>query len=261
MPVMDLWWDYFFIFLLILVRVASFWVILPVMTQQVPVLTKVGLAAVLSLLMIPLAKEYAIPDNAAGLIMVILTEILVGLTIGFGVNLTFSAVYIAGQLIDIPMGFGMAGVFDPVSGMAVPLITQFHRVLSVLMFFTVNGHHALIYNISRSFDLIPIGKPIFDGNLPTLLLEGLAEVFYLGLRIAFPFIAAIFLADVALGIASRAVPQINALIMGFPIKILLGFIVYFLYIPIFIGILMQLFGNYGLFNQLMRSTIERLGGY
>ncbi len=175
-------------------------------------------------------------SNFVGYAFVIIKEFLVGMALGFVSYLIFTAVYLAGQIIDTKIGFGMVNILDPVSNIQVPVTANLYFTVSMLVFLMLKGHHMLIKALCDSFYLIPIGKAVWTDGLTAQVARTFSDVFILGLKISAPIIATILVTDVALGIISRTVPQINVFFVGMPVKILLGMVVMILTIPLFIYI-------------------------
>jgi len=195
--------------------------------------------------------------DPVGYLLLLGGELLIGAFLGFIVLLMLVSVQIAGQLLDLPMGFGMVNVLDPQTGAHVPVMGQFKFALALLIFFSVNAHHWLLRALADSYRLLPVGWPVVDEARTRLLIHAMSQAFVLGVRIALPVIAASFLTDVALGIVSRAVPQINVFITGYPVKILAGMAVIVLVIPAYVALLSWVFGEGG---EMVRLLWTFLGG-
>lgn len=254
------WQRMFHTFLPVLVRLATFWVAVPILGQGVPPIAKVGFASLLALIVLPYVSAPPLPAEPAVLGIRIAGEALVGLTLGYMVTLVFSAVYLAGQFVDVPMGFGMSHVIDPHSGMQVPLFAQFQHILAILIFFTINGHHALIQALVVSFDTVPIYGTAVGVGVVQFVLTAFSQLFVLALRIGIPIMGAIFLTDVTLGILARAVPQLNVFVVGFPIKIAVGLLIYLAVLPVYVGVIADVVGSSGELMGYLRTLLARLGG-
>src|SRR5690554_3397434 len=210
-------------FLFVLMRVTAMLMALPLFGGPgVPVHLKVGLGALTALLLLPVVDPAPAVAHLGDLLVIIAQEVFVGLSMGFVVALMFFALQVAGHLMDMPIGFGMVNVLDPHFGGQIPILGQFYNALATLIFFTINGHHGLLRALAASYNVIPLGGAAWHGGLVAVIVQAVGGMFALGVRIAAPVIAAAFLTDVALGIVSRAVPQINVFITGYPIKIAVG---------------------------------------
>ncbi len=243
-------WDQLFHFLAILMRGGGLLLAMPLFGGPgVPSHVKIGLAVFLSLLLFSAVTPVEPPVDVLGLLLVVAQELAVGLAMGFVVSLFFYALQVAGQLMDVPIGFGMVNILDPHFGGQVPILGQFLNVWAILVFFSINGHHAVLRAFAQSYTLIPIGGAGWDGGPVETLVRIVSTTFSMGVRIAIPVMAAAFLVSVALGIVNRAVPQINVFITGFPIKIFLGILVIAVALPVYVGVLAAVFGDGG---EMMR---------
>jgi flagellar biosynthetic protein FliR len=250
---------YFIGFFPVMVRVSGLVMAAPIIGGRgVPPQIRAGLTFVTALILYPALSIPPIPSTAAAYFAVVIRELLVGLGLGFAVTLVFSAIYLAGQLIDVPMGFGMVNVVDPQSGMQVPILAQFQYILAALIFFSVRGHHALLQALAASFALIPIGGGLPKGSLPGVIVQIFASMFYLGVRLSLPLVAGMVLADVALGIIARAVPQVNVFMLEFPAKILLGLLLLLVLLPGYVSVLARIFGTQG---ELARALEGFMAGF
>ena len=191
----------------VFLRISSFLVAIPLFGPGVPSLAKLGLAALLTMLLRPVVPVPPLPEELLGYALVALSEVAVGLAMGLIVSAVIAAVYVAGQFIDVPMGFGMVNVVDPQTGAQIPLIAQYQFVIAILVLFLVNGHHVLLKALAESFISLPIGGAGVGGGMVEVVTRVFSAMFQLGLRIALPVMSALFLADVALGIVARAVPK------------------------------------------------------
>ena len=172
-------------------------------------------------------------------------RVAIGIGLGFAVTLVFSSIYLAGQLIDVPMGFGMVNVVDPQSGLQVPIFAQFQYIVASLIFLAIGGHHALFRAIAASFTIVPVGVGIAGARTAMALFDVFVKMFYLGIKLSLPIVTGLLLADIALGIVARAVPQINIFVVGFPAKILLGIPLFTMVLPAYVAFLTRIFGGQG----------------
>lgn len=243
-------------FLPVLVRVSGLVMALPLFGGRgVPAQVKIGLAFVTALVLYPTLPDIPPLETVAGYYTVILRELLVGIGLGFAVTLVFSAIYLAGQLIDVPMGFGMVNVVDPQSGLQVPIFAQFQYILAALIFLAIGGHHGVLRALASSFSMIPIGRSISIRSLPMTVFNVFVNMFYLGVKLSLPLIIGLLLADIALGIVARAVPQINIFVVGFPAKIIIGISLFVFVLPAYVALLAQVFGAKGELGRVLRSVL------
>lgn len=248
----DLLFDLWDIFLLIFIRVTGLFVVSPIFGRKnVPVYYKVGFSFLLAII---ISFSIPMPDLGAytslfAFILLAAKEFVIGLTLGFISYLITTSIYLAGQMIDMHIGFGMVNVFDPVSNIQIPVTANFYFILAMLMFLAIDGHHLLIYTLSDSFTLFPIGsKVLIEQSLLDFVINIFMSVFAISIKIAAPVTAAILITDVALGIIAKAVPQVNVFIIGLPLKILVGFIVIVVTLTAFRSIVHVLMG--GMQNEI-----------
>ncbi|MTI48006.1 flagellar biosynthetic protein FliR [Sporosalibacterium faouarense] len=237
------------IFLLILVRSTGLFVITPIFSRKnIPNILKIGLAFFMSLIIFSVIDYDAEVFNDLSMVLLIIKEFAVGLIIGFISYVFFTSMYIAGQIIDMQIGFGMVNVLDPQHNVQLPITGNFYYILAALIFLTTNGHHLLIRALVDSYSLIPIGSFAFSNDLTTQMISIFGQVFVIGFKIASPIIATIFLANVLLGILAKTMPQMNVFVVGMPFKVAVGLLVLIFTIPIFSVILQHLFES--MFNEI-----------
>jgi len=174
-------------------------------------------------------------------------ELLVGLTFVTGLQLMFGAIYLAGRTVDVQAGFGLAGLIDPSSSAQIPLVGSFLAYLAGAIFFAMDGHLELLRLLAATVDAVPIGTATPPASLAQLT-SLLGAVMAISLGVAGGAILALFLADLAITLLSRTVPQMNVLMLGFQVKTLLLLIV----LPLSAGV----WG--ALLTRLARVTLEGL---
>jgi len=238
---------YFFTFLVIFLRVTSFYFAAPIFGGAgVPSHVKVGLGILTSMVLLYTIQPgtFHFPGTVTELAVMTVTEILIGLLLGYAVALLFAAIQIAGMLMGYQMGFAVANVLDPTSNEQVSIIGHFLFIFAILYFLTLNGHHLLIRALTDSFTLAPPMGVGLSGNSVTIMINMFTGMFTLGLQIALPVIGTLFLIDVSLGIIAKTVPQMNVFIVGLPLKSLVGLLIMFV--------------TFGLLNLLMNVEVGKL---
>jgi flagellar biosynthetic protein FliR len=163
------------------------------------------------------------PNHPFQLVLLIGGEILIGLGLGLLVRILFAAVQMGGQILGFQMGFAMINVVDPMTGTNAAITSHFLYMTTLLVFLTLNGHLFLLSGLAESFSIIPPGGIVLNPFLGSTMLDYAGQIFVLAIKIAAPVSAAIFLVDLALALVGRASPQMNVLILGFPLKIAVGF--------------------------------------
>lgn len=245
-------------FLLIMLRCSGFIMLTPVFgRREFPYQAKIGLAGLLSFIVYPFIPDLTISLNIWNLAVLIIRETFIGLSIGFITLLMFSSIYVAGEIIDMQMGFGIVNVIDPQSNAQVPVIGNFYYILAVLVFLTVNGHHVLISALVKSFEMVPISGAIFGLGFLNTIISAFREMFLMGFKVSLPVVSIVFITDLALGIIARTVPQMNVFMVGLPIKILVGFIGMIIIFPAYLIALDVIFnGTYDNILTLLQGMLK-----
>lgn len=234
------------LFLLIFVRMTGLFVTAPIFGHKnIPAYFKIGFAFTTAILMANVIKvDHIISTDSFWLYAVyLIKEFFVGIVIGYIAYGIFTSIYLAGQIIDFQIGFGMVSVFDPISNIQVPVTANLYYILAMTIFLLTNGHHMLIKALYQSFDLVPLGSAVLGTNFADNIIGIFTQLFAMGFRIAAPVVAAILIADVVLGIISKTIPQMNVFVLGMPLKILIGLIIVMLTIPAFVSIVSLLTDN------------------
>ncbi|ASS75636.1 flagellar biosynthetic protein FliR [Tumebacillus algifaecis] len=249
------------VFTLVLVRISSFFFLTPFFgARNIPMVIKIALAFMIALLMTPVlaaseAGQLYAGAGFADMFLIIVKELMVGITLAMIAAFIFAAIQVGGMFIDMQIGFVMANVFDPLTGASAPLTGQFKYALAMLLFLGLDGHHGLLAALLQSYNFLPLGSFVMSDNLLSIVVETFTVMFLLGLKIAAPIIASLFLTDVGLAILSRAVPQMNVFVIGMPTKVLVGSVMIFVAMPAFIYLLRGLFHTmYGQLDMLLRAV-------
>ncbi len=238
----------FLCLVIILVRVAPLLFFMPVIgTPAVPAQVKILFSLMVSLVLVPVVPVGAadLPSTVPGLMIFVITEICLGAFLAVFARLVFAAVQVAGQMVGIQMGMGMAGVMDPQFGAQVSLIGQLWNVVAILIFLAMDGHHIFVRTMIESFNFVRPGTMHITQATYSGMMQGAAQMFVMAVKIMAPASAAVFFTHVAMGIIAKTVPQIPILIVGMPINIAVGFI--------FVGL------SLGYFMPLMINYFDRLG--
>ncbi|QED47556.1 flagellar biosynthetic protein FliR [Cytobacillus dafuensis] len=247
-------------FLLIFVRVTSFFLMMPLFSyRSIPTSAKIGLGFFMAMIMIFTVDIPEISIDSHYLLLVI-KEALIGLLIGFIAYLILSAIQIAGGFIDFQMGFAIANVIDPQTGAQSPLMGQYLYTIALFFLLTVNGHHLMLDGIFYSYQFIPLDQPwIPFGNedMAEYIIKAFNSMFVIAFQMSIPVVGSLFLVDIALGIVARTVPQLNVFVVGLPLKIGVSFIVLIAVMSIMLFVVSQLFET---MLNTMRGLMEIIGG-
>lgn len=224
--------------LLLFTRASAFVAIAPFFSMQgVPALVKIGFSFILSVAIFPIVPFTPIENITIwGWWILVFKEVAAGLILGFVASMIFTAVRLAGEIVDIQMGFAMANVLDPQTQSRVTLMGQFKYLVAILLFLAVDGHHLLITALAQSYTIIPLTQFVIDPVISIFIIKTFVGIFALAFKIASPIIAVLLISDVSLGLVARTVPQIHVFILGFPLKAGLGIFTVALVLPIFVTI-------------------------
>jgi len=246
------------VFLLVFVRMTGLFVIAPIFSRtNIPRNLKIGFSFMLALILVnTISNQNIVIDNIYEFAGLVLREFIVGIALGYVAYTIFTAIYVAGELIDMQIGFGVVNVIDPISNIQVSITSNFYFILCMLIFLLCKGHHVLIRALFSSYEYIPLGQAVFGPDLQSRVIEVFGGVFLIAFKITAPILAAILVTDVALGIISKTVPQLNVFVVGMPLKILLGLIVLFLTMPLFISIVENLIK---LMDSEMLNFLKNMG--
>ncbi len=226
----------FQVFLLIFFRVIAMVEVAPLLSSSlIPQLAKIGLSFFTAIAVYPWIIEmgYPIPDNAVQYFLLVLGEVLLGLIIGFFLLVVYAAFQVAGHFFSLQMGFGASQVYDPLAQIQIPLMGQFLNLMAMFVYVSIGGFQKfMLVGVMDSFRSIRAIDLVLGRNyLFKVFLGSLGRLFSDALTIAFPILGSLLLVSISLGLLAKAAPQMNLLMMGFPISIGVGFFVLFLTIP------------------------------
>ncbi|MER2125881.1 flagellar biosynthetic protein FliR [Solibacillus sp. FSL H8-0523] len=248
------------ILLLIMVRVSAFFVSVPLFSYRtIPQQVRIILAVALAWMMYYTFNIEPFEINGDYLLL-ILKEAIVGLMLGLAAAMIMSAVQIAGGFIDFQMGFAMANIIDPQTGTQSPLMGQFLNFLSLLLLLAINGHHLILDGIYYSYQFIPLQQffPNFgEEGTALFIMKMFVAVFAIAFQMSAPIVATLFLVTLALGITGKTVPQMSIFVIGFPIKIAVGFLVLIVTMGVLVGVMKELI-EYMIIS--LRDLMVILGG-
>jgi len=163
-----------------------------------------------------------LPSPTAGFLLVTaVTEVAIGAALGFLVQLLFSAVQVAGDLLDVTGGFSLQPAYDPLAMTQNATIGRLHYLLAITLLFTSGGHLLIVKGFATSYVGLPVGGNVPTDQIAAVLMTAFSMMFLAALQIAGPMVAVLLLADVALALLSRAAPALNIFAIGFPVKIML----------------------------------------
>jgi len=216
-----------------LLRIGAMVVSAPIFSsRQTPVLFRIGLVLVLTWITMPLLPAPPVVDafSPAAFLMVA-QQVLIGVAMGFVLQMVFAALVFGGQVIAYSMGLGFASMMDPQNGVQVPVVSQFYLILATLLFLTLDGHLVLIDLLVQSFRTFPVAVDGFGRNSLMDIVSWGSYMFTGGLLMALPVMAALLLVNLGMGVVTRAAPQLNIFAVGFPITMLFGFVLIWVTLP------------------------------
>ncbi|MBE6068735.1 MAG: fused FliR family export protein/FlhB family type III secretion system protein [Clostridium lundense] len=249
---------YFTALILVFLRLISFFTVATgLFPKGTPPMAKIGVAIILSYIILP-GVDFSKINSASSMMIFMgngISEIITGIILGFAVELCFMTAKFAGSMMDIQSGLSMASMFDPNSNSNATLIERLLYWISLVIFFIVDGHHILLLQLIESFKWVTLGKLILFQGSAGIVIEAFISFFIIGFKMAIPIILIVIITDLVLGLMSRTVPQLNVMILGFPVKILIALASFLFAMPIFLNLIGEAFSLMtevfkGIFNTL-----------
>ncbi|MBK8250677.1 MAG: flagellar biosynthetic protein FliR [Gemmatimonadetes bacterium] len=236
-------------------RVSGLVLVAPLFSgRPVPAMVRAGLIVAFTILMVPVATRTPVPATT---VPAVLSEALVGFTIGIGAAFLVGAAEAAGELLGIQIGLQGSALVDPLSMQQSTATGQFLQLFAVTLLLTLNAHLVMLDALRSSAELIPVGTAghLRDGLWRLVTLGG--QLFVLGLRFAAPVIAVVLLITVALAVLGRAAPQLNILSLAFPIQIIAGLAALLALVPIFAS---WFLGWEGTYDAMLSRVLPAIAG-
>ncbi|WP_368487889.1 fused FliR family export protein/FlhB family type III secretion system protein [Clostridium sp. BJN0013] len=235
---------YFTALILVTLRIFCFFTMVPIFFPSgTPSIVKVGLTLVMAYILLP-GIDYSTVNTISSTIPFIyncINEVVAGLTLGFLVSLCFTAFRIAGSYMDLQVGLSMMSMFDPNSSSNTTLLERLMYWFCMVVFLAVDGHHMLIRSLIDSFSTIKLGSFFLAQGSINIIIKAFIMYFSIALKIAIPILLIILIADLTMSLIARTVPQLNIMILGLPIKILIGLGSFCFALPIFLKIMRNSF--------------------
>jgi len=243
------------LFFLLFARVIAMLSIAPLLSSSsVPRIARIALALLAATMAFPMvaASGYIIPDSGLAYAFLVIGEALIGIIMGFMLALVYGAFITAGQMFSLQMGFGASQVLDPLAQIEIPLMGQFMNIMAMFVFvFTEGFQRVFLAGVYYSFQSVrAIDLVLMRNDIIETMLRGLTGLFGNALIIAFPILGTLFLVQVVMGLLAKAAPQMNLLMMGFPISIGVAFLILMVSIPFLVETFDRLIGAG--FETLMR---------
>ncbi|GBE11577.1 MAG TPA: flagellar biosynthetic protein FliR [Gammaproteobacteria bacterium] len=216
-----------------LMRIGAMLAVAPIFAgRMISVRIRTILALAITWVLVPIIPPApAIDPLSAQGLLISVQQLAIGVAMGFVVQLVFGAVVVAGQSIAVGMGLGFSEVVDPLNGVQVPVLSQFYSITATLLFLALNGHLLLIQVLAASFHALPVG-PVGLSRADLWRLAGWGSQMFAGaIAIALPALLSLILVNLAFGMVTKAAPQMNIFAVGFPVTILVGFVLILVTLP------------------------------
>jgi flagellar biosynthetic protein FliR len=202
--------------------------------SAVTVTTRLIFGLALTIAIVPILPPMPTIPAGSWLGLVVLAEqMLIGIVIGVTLRIAFAAVDFAGGLIGLQMGLSFAVFYDPQNAAQTPVIAEFLNLIALLIYIASNGHLMSLAALAESFTLLPVTTTPFAVTGFSVILNWAAAIFSTGLLLSLPLVAALLIANIALGVLSRVAPQLNLFAIGFPVTLAAGFFMMMLSMPYF----------------------------
>jgi len=216
-----------------LLRIGAMLMAAPVFnTRQIPIRFRMLLAVLITLLVqpvLPAVPVVSVFSNDA--LMIALQQIIIGVALGLIMQMAFQALIFGGQVMAYSMGLGFANMMDPTNGVQVPVVAQFWLILAMLAFVMMNGHLVMISAIVDTFTVLPVATDGLTRAGIWEILSWASRMFAAGVLMAMPVIISLLLINIGMGVVSRAAPQLNIFAIGFPITLMMGFLLIWVTLP------------------------------
>ena len=212
-------------FLLILLRVGVFLFLFPFFSSRlIPRTCKAGLCLLLAVLFFPVVDlgDARLPSSGVGVFLLLLSELAVGMILGLMVQVFFEAVRMMGQLVGFQTGFAITNILDPQSGIQVSILSNMAYLVALVLFLSLDGHHFFIHALKQSYEILPVGAFSLKGEALAEWMGKFGEMFVLAVKMGAPAIVGLLFLKAALGMVTKAIPQMNVMIVAFPLQIVVG---------------------------------------
>jgi flagellar biosynthetic protein FliR len=217
----------------------------------VPARTRLVLAGAVSLLVAPLvAAPVGVSAFSVPGFLITIQQVIIGIALGFALQVLFDAVSMGGQLLANSMGLSFAFNVDPMRGTSTPALGQLYALMVMLTFLALDGHLALVEMLVQGFTTLPIGTTGLSNEALWMLVTWGTQIFAGALAVALPGITALLIVNLAFGVVSRAAPTLNLFAVGFPISLVFGLVIVLVGLP----------GLQSSFVSLMQQAFELLSG-
>jgi flagellar biosynthetic protein FliR len=200
--------------------------------RTVPVRIRMGLAVLLTVLMLPVVPPPpAVDPLSAPGVLILAQQVLIGAAMGFILQMVFGALSQAGEAVAMTMGLGFASMIDPQNGVQTPVVSQHYVIMATLLFLALDGHLVAIEVLARSFELLPLGVEGLSREALWQLAVWGVHMYAGAVLIALPAVISMLLVNIAFGVITRSAPQLNIFAVGFPMTLMIGFLLLMVTLP------------------------------
>ena len=217
--------------ILVFARILSIFAFTPILSRRnLPVIARVTISIFITMIVIMVVQPEPVDSGTlAGVyLMMLVREIFIGLTLGFITNMFFNTVQVAGEIMDMQSGLGMAKVFDPETNVQMSVMGSVISFMMYLYFFATNSHMSYIQLFVISFDTLPVGGEGFNPDLGYNIVSYFSVLLAIVIKLAMPIIAAAFILEFCMGMLMKSVPQIQIMVVNIQLKVAVGFMMLFL---------------------------------
>ena len=225
-------WSQLYLYTLIFMRTSGFVLLNPLLGRtSLPNLVRAGVAMVLSIFLFGVVDQApAVPANVLEFMLRLLLELGVGFVLGFVMQLFFMVIEVGGEVIDGQMGLTMAKVYDSSSQVNMTVTAALLNVLMILTFFAENGHYTMLRIFLSSQQVVPYGQVMLGQQAASGVTEVFLSCMMLAVKLSLPILAAELLGELGMGILMKAIPQINAFVINIELKVIIGLVLFFLFL-------------------------------
>jgi flagellar biosynthetic protein FliR len=231
-------------FMLVFARVGAMVMLLPGFGESnIPVRVKLGIALLLTLIILPLHRAAYHVDltTMSALAVLMVHEIIVGIVLGATARVTLAALSVAGSVIAQQLGLGFVTSVDPTQGQQGLLIGNFLTILGITLLFATDSHHLVIAALNESYRIFSPGEIVPSGDVAALATRAFAAAFKIGMQLSAPFLVFGLVFNIGLGVLARLMPAMQVYFVGVPLSILVGFLIFALVITAMMGTYLNYF--------------------
>lgn len=217
--------------LLVFARILGIFIFNPILSRRnIPTIVRITLSVFITYIVILVVQPEPVDTGTqAGVyLLMLLKESFIGLILGFITDMFFYSVQVAGEIMDMQSGLGMAKVFDPETNIQMSIMGSFISFMLYLYFFATNSHMSYIQVFVASYDILPVGAGSFNPNLGYNIAAYFSVVLSIVIKLAMPIIAAGFILEFCMGLLMKSVPQIQIMVVNIQMKVAFGFAMLFL---------------------------------